>query len=49
MLMALGLRPGPQFAQIISASRDAQDDGVIHNHDTAVAWAAQYVADHGLT
>ena len=49
MLMVLGLVPGPQFAQIINASRDAQDDGVIHNHDTAVAWAAQYVADHGLT
>jgi len=44
MLMALGLTPGPQFAEIIDASREAQDNGLIHDADSAAKWAAHYVS-----
>jgi tRNA nucleotidyltransferase (CCA-adding enzyme) len=48
MLIALGLRPGPQFKEIISASGAAQDDGLIHDAGSAAAWAAEYVSAGGL-
>ena len=43
MLMALGLKPGPRFKEIIAASNEAQDDGVIHDSESAATWAAGYV------
>jgi hypothetical protein len=36
-LIALGLAPGPQFAQLLERIRDAQLNGEIHTHDEALA------------
>jgi tRNA nucleotidyltransferase/poly(A) polymerase len=36
-LLAAGLRPGPAFAHILQAIRDAQLDGVIHTKEEAIA------------
>jgi tRNA nucleotidyltransferase (CCA-adding enzyme) len=48
LLIALGLRPGPQFKEVLSASSAAQDDGLIHDTATATAWAAEYVSAGGV-
>lgn len=49
MLIALGLKPGPVFTTIIAASDDAQDDGLIHNPDSAIGWATKYVTSNDHT
>lgn len=42
-LKALGFQPGPQFKEILSATEDAQLNGVIHSRDEALEFAlSQY-------
>jgi tRNA nucleotidyltransferase (CCA-adding enzyme) len=37
-LIALGRKPGPDFAPVLQAAFDAQLDGVFSNHDEGMAW-----------
>ena len=46
MLIALGLQPGPLFAQIINASRTAQDEGLVHDPESAIAWVSTYLSEN---
>jgi poly(A) polymerase len=43
-LIRLGLRPGPQFKEILETAEDAQLDGKIATHEEALRWAAAYLA-----
>lgn len=42
-LMAKGLTPGPIFRKILDASIEAQDDGEIEDHGSAVNWLEGYL------
>lgn len=37
-LIALGLKPGPPFKQLLDEARDAQLNGELVNHDSAMEW-----------
>jgi hypothetical protein len=43
-LQALGLRPGPQFKEIISVMRQKQLDRELNDREMATAWLQQYLA-----
>jgi tRNA nucleotidyltransferase/poly(A) polymerase len=43
-LKGAGLRPGPQFARLLSMARDAQLDGVIESPEEALAWTLRQAA-----
>jgi poly(A) polymerase len=43
-LIRLGLRPGPQFKEILETAEDAQLDGKIATHEEALRWATAYLA-----
>jgi len=43
MLMALGVRPGPEMGKIIQAAFEAQLDGDIHDEASALAWCRTYL------
>lgn len=45
-LMDAGLSPGDGFRPILDAARAAQEEGVIHDTETAVAWLDDYLAQH---
>ncbi|MEV1283167.1 HD domain-containing protein [Modestobacter sp. NPDC049651] len=47
-LMALGHSPGPQYAPVMTAALDAQDDGAFTDHAGAVEWLAMAAADGRL-
>jgi poly(A) polymerase len=42
-LIRLGLRPGPQFKEILETAEDAQLDGKIATHEEALRWATAYL------
>lgn len=42
-LMALGLQPGPQFKDILSAVEDAQLEGQLLTRDAALEWVREYI------
>jgi len=44
-LIARGYAPGPDFKPVLSAALDAQDDGMIHDEDSALAWLDEYEAN----
>jgi poly(A) polymerase len=37
-LKAMGLKPGPQFREILSAVEDGQLEGTVHNHEDAIRY-----------
>lgn len=41
-LIALGLRPGPRFTDILTAVEDAQLEGKLASREAALAWVQQY-------
>jgi len=43
-LIALGLRPGPEFGALLEAALDAQLEGVLVTRDDALAWVAARTA-----
>jgi tRNA nucleotidyltransferase (CCA-adding enzyme) len=42
-LIALGLKPGPAFKEILSAALETQDDGVFDDEEGALAWLAGFL------
>ena len=40
-LMALGLKPGPVFKEILAEARDAQDSGLFNDEYSAIKWASE--------
>ncbi|SFR82669.1 tRNA nucleotidyltransferase (CCA-adding enzyme) [Agromyces sp. CF514] len=44
-LIARGYVPGPEFKPLLSAALDAQDDGWIHDEQSALVWLDAYEAD----
>ena len=47
-LMALGHSPGREYAPVMAAALEAQDEGEFSDHDGAVAWLAAAAADGRL-
>jgi tRNA nucleotidyltransferase (CCA-adding enzyme) len=45
MLIEMGMKPGPDFRTIINASIEAQDDGIIHDADSARQWLEEFLTD----
>lgn len=43
-LMAVGMKPGPEFRPIIDAAREAQDDGEFSDEAGAVAWLRNHLS-----
>ncbi|MBI4480544.1 MAG: CCA tRNA nucleotidyltransferase [Acidobacteria bacterium] len=42
-LIAMGLAPGPRFAEILHAVEDAQLEGQLHSREQALEWARRFV------
>ena len=42
-LIEMGLRPGPQFKQILSTARDLQLDEELHSREQSLAWAREQI------
>lgn len=42
-LIDLGLKPGPQFKEILILARDAQDEGLFDNEISALKWAKENI------
>lgn len=43
-LIALGMKPGPDFNPIMAAARDAQDDGKFSDEAGALAWLREHLS-----
>ena len=48
-LIALGLKPGPEFKEMLRAIEDAQLEGAIKTRDEALARVRQAIADKSKT